>query len=146
MGNHHPTYLDNPWILVTINQTTMALTLSAYDQSMLAGEYGPAAQLAINIVIRMAQVYGAAELLDISGAHIDSTIYIGEAGLEFAERLASLGARVVVPTTLNVSGLDEHGWQEWAVPVGVGRESTPPDAGISEYGLHPNLDVRSVPD
>ena len=84
---------------------------------MLAGEHGPAAQLALNIVIRMAQVYGAAELMDISGAHIDSTIYIGEAGLEFAECLAYLGARVVVPTTLNVSGLDEHGWQEWAVPA-----------------------------
>ena len=37
--------------------------------------------------------------MDISGAHIDSTIYIGEAGLEYAERLASLGARVSVPTT-----------------------------------------------
>ena len=56
------------------------------------------------------------ELLDISGAHIDSTIYIGPAGLEFAERLADLGAAVTVPTTLNVSGLDEHHWQEWAVP------------------------------
>jgi hypothetical protein len=64
----------------------------------------------------MARIFGAAELLDISAAHIDSTIYIGEAGLEFAERLAGLGARVVVPTTLNVSGLDEHGWREWAVP------------------------------
>jgi len=95
----------------------MALNLSPYDQSIVAGKQGPAAQLALNIVIRMAQVYGAAELLDISGAHIDSTVYIGEAGLEFAERLASLGAGVVVPTTLNVSGLDEHGWQEWAVPA-----------------------------
>jgi hypothetical protein len=43
-------------------------------------------------------------------------VYIGEAGLEFAERLASLGARVRVPTTLNVSGLDEYHWREWAVP------------------------------
>lgn len=94
----------------------MDLNLTAYDRSILAGEHGPAAQLAMNIVMRMAQVYGAEELLDISGAHIDSTIYIGEAGLEFAERLAGLGARVVVPTTLNVSGLDEHGWQDWAVP------------------------------
>ncbi len=92
------------------------LNLSDYDHSILAGERGPAAQLAMNIIVRMAQIYDADELLDISGAHIDSTIYIGEAGLEFAERLAGLGARVVVPTTLNVSGLDEHGWQEWAVP------------------------------
>jgi len=95
----------------------MPLNLSLYDRSLLDGEHGPAAQLAMRIVTRMAQVYGAEELLDISGAHIDSTVYIGEAGLEFAERLAGLGAGVVVPTTLNVSGLDEHGWQSWAVPA-----------------------------
>ena len=69
------------------------------DQDMLRGNYGPAARMAMSIVARMAEVAGAKELLDISGAHIDSTVYIGEAGLEFAERLASLGAKVAVPTT-----------------------------------------------
>ena len=54
-------------------------------------------------------------LMDISQAHIDSTIYLGDATLEFAERLASLGARVAVPTSLNVSGVDECGWKDWAV-------------------------------
>jgi predicted aconitase len=90
--------------------------LSDRDQAMLDGAHGPAAQMAMAIVARMADVFGASELMDITGAHIDSTIYIGEAGLEFAERLAGLGARVAVPTTLNVSGVDEHGWREWAVP------------------------------
>lgn len=92
------------------------LTMSDYDHAVLEGEHGPAAQLAMSIVTRMARVFGAPALMDISGAHIDSTIYIGEAGLEFAERLAGLGAQVVVPTTLNVSGVDERGWQDWAVP------------------------------
>jgi predicted aconitase len=68
-------------------------------------------------------VAGAGQLLDISGAHIDSTVYIGEAGLEFAERLASLGAKVMVPSTLNVSGLDEHHWREWAVPSEWARQA-----------------------
>jgi len=43
--------------------------------------------------------------------------------LEFAERLASLGAQVSVPTSLNVSGLDEHHWQEWAVPSDWARQA-----------------------
>ena len=96
--------------------TASPLRLTPRDQAMLAGDLGPAPRLALSILARLAPVYGAAELLDITAAHIDSTIYIGEAGLEFAEKLAGLGARVVVPTTLNVSGLDEHGWQGWAVP------------------------------
>jgi predicted aconitase len=101
----------------------MTLALSTKDLNMLHGEYGPAARMSMSIVARMAEIAGAKELLDISGAHIDSTVYIGDAGLEFAERLASLGARVSVPTTLNVSGLDEHHWQEWAVPSEWARQS-----------------------
>jgi predicted aconitase len=92
------------------------LTLSAADTAMLNGERGPAAQLAMSILVRMAEVYGAESLMDITQAHIDSTIYLGDATLEFAERLASLGARVAVPTSLNVSGVDQCGWQQWAVP------------------------------
>lgn len=83
---------------------------------MLEGGCGPAARMAMSILVRMAEVSEAQSLLEISGAHIDSTVYIGEAGLEFAEKLANLGARVAVPTTLNVSGLDEFHWKEWAVP------------------------------
>src|SRR5262249_39803168 len=68
------------------------------------------------IIARMAEVCGADSLMDITGAHIDSALFQGDATLEFAERLAGLGARVIVPTTLNVSGVDEHGWREWATP------------------------------
>jgi cis-L-3-hydroxyproline dehydratase len=91
------------------------LKLTGRDQAMLDGEHGPAAALAMSILVRMADVYGADALMDISQAHIDSTIYLGDATLEFAEHLASLGARVAVPTSLNVSGVDECGWQAWAV-------------------------------
>src|SRR5579864_451465 len=92
------------------------MNLSAHDRALLAGEHGPAARMAMSIIVRMAEIQGARELLDISQAHIDSTIYMGEAGLEFAERLAGWGARVKVPTSLNVSGLDECHWREWPVP------------------------------
>jgi predicted aconitase len=91
------------------------LNLTAADRAMLEGERGPAPQLAMSILVRMADVYGAGALMDISQAHIDSTIYLGDATLEFAERLASLGAKVAVPTSLNVSGVDECGWKDWAV-------------------------------
>jgi predicted aconitase len=90
---------------------------------MLDGAHGPAVQMAMSILAQMAEVYAAQELMDITAAHIDSSIYIGEAGLEFAERLAGLGARVAVPTTLNVSGLDEHHWQEWPVPPDWARNA-----------------------
>jgi len=70
----------------------------------------------MSVVTRMAAIVDAPRLLDVTHAHIDSSIYIGDAGLEFAERLAALGARVTVPSSLNVSGVDEHHWRDWPVP------------------------------
>jgi predicted aconitase len=101
----------------------MPPSLNGKDLAMLRGDHGPATKIAMSILVRMAEVSGAKELLDITSAHIDSTVYIGDAGLEFAERLASLGAKVSVPTTLNVSGLDEYHWQEWAVPNEWARQA-----------------------
>lgn len=83
---------------------------------MLEGEHGPATRLAMSILSRMAEVYGADRLMDITAAHIDSSVYMGVATMEYAERLAELGAKVCVPSTLNVTGVDEHGWREWVVP------------------------------
>lgn len=92
------------------------LQLTDRDQGLLDGTYGPGAQMAMSIMVRMAEVYGAETLLDISAAHIDSALYMGQATLDFAERLAGLGARVAVPSTTNVSGVDEGGWRAWPVP------------------------------
>ncbi len=93
------------------------IDLSESDRARLEGKEGPADQMAMRILTRMAEVVQAERFMDISGAHIDSSLYMGEATLEFAEKLADLGAQVKVPTTLNVSGVDEASWQEWEVPA-----------------------------
>ncbi len=54
--------------------STSALRLSEPDQAMLDGSQGPADQLAMRIVSRMAAVVGAERLMDITGAHIDSSL------------------------------------------------------------------------
>ena len=94
----------------------MSLSLTNLDRALLTGEHGPAPRMAMSILTRMAEVQGAEALLDITQAHIDSALYLGDATLDYAERLAEMGAEVVVPTTLNVAGVDPHGWQSWAVP------------------------------
>lgn len=83
-----------------------SIALTDADRATLAGERGPAAALALEIIVRLAPVAGATALRDVSAAHIDGCLYHGRAGLDFAERLADLGGAVVVPTTLNVSSLD----------------------------------------
>lgn len=107
------------------------------DRALLSGEAGEGPRLAMSILARMAEVVGAQELLDISGAHIDSSLYQGPATLEFAERLAGGGARVQVPTTLNVSGVDVHGWQDWDVPETWAEPARRQMAAYERMGCEP---------
>src|SRR5271165_6612310 len=62
------------------------MQLSDLDRALLSGERGPAAKMAMRILVRMAEVQGARGMLSISQAHIDSTIYMGQASLDFAEK------------------------------------------------------------
>jgi predicted aconitase len=80
--------------------------LSDSDRALLAGAEGPASQLALRLVVEMGRLAGAAELIDVTSAHIDGCLYHGQAGLDLAERLLGDGAAVRVPTTLNVASLD----------------------------------------
>jgi hypothetical protein len=84
----------------------MTVDLTPDDRAMLDGERGEAVALAMRILVEMAGIWEAERLIDITSAHIDSCLYHGRAGLDFAEKLLAGGARVVVPTTLNVSSLD----------------------------------------
>lgn len=60
----------------------------------------------MELLTATATAVDAPSLIDISGAHIDSCLYHGRAGLDFAQTLADGGATVSVPSTLNVSSLD----------------------------------------
>ncbi len=94
----------------------MPTTLTQKDRQMLHGRHGEAARLAMSILVRMAEVYGAEELMDISQVHVDGCGLLSEASLQFAETLASGGGKVSVPTTLNMGPLDLQNWREFGVP------------------------------
>ncbi len=73
---------------------------------MLDGGLGEGVAFAMGLVVKLAEVSGAPTLVDISGAHIDGCLYHGESGIDYVEHLVNGGAKVAVPTTLNVSSLD----------------------------------------
>jgi predicted aconitase len=80
--------------------------LSPSDQAMLDGDHGGAVQLAMRLIVQLAAIVDAPRLIDVTCAHIDSCLYHGPVGVDFAERLVQLGGQVKIPTTLNVSSLD----------------------------------------
>src|SRR5699024_11169548 len=98
---------------VAVAATPLALT--AGDRECLAGAAGRAAQTAMRIICRVAEMQQAPQLVDVTRAHIDGCIYTGPAGLAFARQLAGWDGRVAVPTTLNSISVDRRRWKELGV-------------------------------
>ncbi|MGN8117709.1 cis-3-hydroxy-L-proline dehydratase [Labrys sp. 22185] len=99
---------------------TTTLDLTEADHAMLDGRDGPAAQQAMRIICAMAAQQGAQGLVDVTQGHIDGCIYASPANLTFAEKMAEMGARVRVPTTMNAISVDHANWREQAVPPAFG--------------------------
>lgn len=93
------------------------MRLTEHEKRILEGGEGEAARLAMAILVDLGEVFGAPDLMPVSQVHIDATLYMVDAGVEFAEYLAGLGARVAVPTSLNPAAIDLIRWRELRVPA-----------------------------
>jgi len=91
--------------------------LTRLEERMLAGEYGYAAQKAMEILVALGEIYGAERMIEIRSAQISGVSYknIGDEGLEFLMDLAR-GGGVRVPATLNPCGMDLERWRELGIP------------------------------
>jgi predicted aconitase/predicted aconitase with swiveling domain len=104
--------------------TSTAIELSEFDHALLNGAHGKAAQMAMQIVLRLAELQGAQRLIDVSQAHIDGCIYTGPASLRFAQQLVQWGAKVRVPTTLNSISVDQRRWRELGIDPLLGEPAS----------------------
>ncbi len=93
------------------------LILTHEEETMLAGAEGPGVRRAMEIVVALARIYGAADLVPVRHAQIAGVSYknLGDAGVEFLSHWAAEGARVRVPTTLNPMGMERGKWQRWGI-------------------------------
>lgn len=104
--------------------TSTAIELSEFDHALLNGAHGKAAQMAMQIVLRLAELQGAQRLIDVTQAHIDGCIYTGPASLRFAQQLVQWGAKVRVPTTLNSISVDQRRWRELGIDPLLGEPAS----------------------
>ncbi|HEV7318765.1 MAG TPA: aconitase X [Ensifer sp.] len=99
---------------------TATLDLTDNDRAMLDGRDGIAVQQAMRIIAAMAAQQGAEKLIDVVQGHIDGCIYASPANLTFAEKMADMGAKVCVPTTMNAISVDRANWKAQGVPESFG--------------------------
>ncbi|NTE37451.1 aconitase X [Agrobacterium tumefaciens] len=99
---------------------TAHLDLGDDDRAMLEGRDGIAAQQSMRITVAMAAQQGASALVDVTQGHIDGCIYASPANLTFAEKMAEMGAKVRVPTTMNAISVDKAHWRSQGMPEDFG--------------------------
>jgi predicted aconitase len=96
----------------------LGLHLTVDEEKILAGDEGPAVARLLELLVTLGEVFGAERLVPVVSAHISGVSYknLGEAGLEWLEEQADLGARARIRATLNPAGMDMGRWREMGVP------------------------------
>jgi len=94
------------------------LNLTDLEKRMLDGDEGDAARVAMQILVRLGETYGAGEMIPIASAHVVGSSYqiAGEAGIEIYQRLVRQGAKVRVRTTCDPASIDFERWTEFRIP------------------------------
>lgn len=89
------------------------MKLTAEEQSMLNGSHGRATQKAMEILVALGTIYGAAQMVPVTSVQVSGVSYdnLGEAGLHWLSAMADGGGRTRVLTTLNPAGMDIENWR-----------------------------------
>ncbi|GKZ73638.1 hypothetical protein AnigIFM60653_010793 [Aspergillus niger] len=118
---------------------TTKIQLSDVDRALIQGEYGEAARVAMQIVLRMSELLEVRELIPVTQVHVDGCIYTGPGSLLFAEKLRDLGGHVLVPTTLNSISVDQKRWRAQGVDVAFGEAADRLAKAYMDMGARPTF-------
>ena len=80
--------------------------LDETEKRMLAGKNGKAGELSMKILCELGELFGAERMIAVSQVHIDMTLYMVDAGVEFVEKMVQLGGEFAIPTQLNPASID----------------------------------------
>jgi predicted aconitase len=107
------------------------------ERAVLDGQAGDAASLAMSVLRDIGAVFGAKRLISVSQVHIDTTLYMVDAGVDFAEKMADMGGQFTVPTSLNPSAIDLIRWKEYRTPPDLLENSRWIEAAYLRMGAAP---------
>ena len=122
-----------------MSKMAQELRLGVDEQAMLAGEAGPGVAKAMEIVVALGRIYGAARLTPVASVQVAGVSYknLGEAGLGFLETWVAQGARVRVPTTLNPAGMDLVNWRDLGFSESFAQRQRAVISAYTRFGVTP---------
>jgi len=90
--------------------------------AIMQGDNGPVKQKAMEILVALGEIFNADKLIDVESAQISGVSYktIGDAGLHWVESM--LSEKVVIPSTLNPTGIDLRLWRQMGIAEEFARK------------------------
>jgi len=115
------------------------LHLTKREERILDGEKGEAAATAMKLLVTVGDIFDADRLIPIKSAQISGISYktIGDAGLEFIENFAMLGAKASIYTTINPAGMDLEHWREMGIPDDFASRQSRIVSALTKIGASP---------
>jgi len=87
--------------------------LTVEEKQILNGHKGEAPKLAMEILKKIGEINGAERLIPIESVHLVLHAYKSafDAGVDAAEKIAEMGGKFIVPTTIDPYGMDAENWR-----------------------------------
>lgn len=117
----------------------MTLQLTPAQQNILDGNEGVARKLAMEILVKVGEGFHAERLIPIQSVHLVLHAYKSafDAGVEAAERIADMGGRFTVPTTIDPYGMDAEDWKGAKTPEQYAVMQKRLEAAVNRMGVIP---------
>ncbi len=114
----------------------MPIDLTKEEDALLESDV-PAERKAMELLVRLGDIYGAEEFVEIGSAQASGISYksIGDPGVEFLEGFAEEGAEVEVQTFANPAGMDMDRWTEMGVSEEFAEQQRRIIAALREMGV-----------
>lgn len=117
----------------------MTLQLTPEQQNILDGNEGAARKLALEILVKVGEGFSAERLIPIQSVHLVLHAYKSafDAGVEAAERIADMGGKFTVPTTIDPYGMDAEDWEGAKTPEQYAVMQKRLEVAVNRLGVIP---------
>ena len=117
------------------------MKLTDEEKSLLAGEEGPGAKKAMEILTALGKIFDAQKMVPVASAQVAGVSYrnIGDYGLEFLRDWAELGTKTRIPAFMNPAGMDRNLWQQLGISENFAEKQLDIITQLQKMGVSPTL-------
>lgn len=115
------------------------MRLTDQEKAILDGAQGKAPQLAMEILKKIGEINEAERFIPISSVHLVLHAYKSafDAGVETAEKIAEMGGKFTVPTTIDPYGMDAEDWRGARTPEHYAAQQIRLENAVMKMGVLP---------